>query len=79
MTMQPLFGTGFVELLTPAHILLVLVVGLLLFGKRLPEVGRHMGKRSVEMKWVPIVALIASCFIFFCTVMVVLVLSAKRN
>jgi sec-independent protein translocase protein TatA len=49
MNMHPLFAIGF-ELLSPTHILLLLVVGLLLFGKRLPEVGRSLGKGIVEFK-----------------------------
>src|SRR5580765_7091113 len=35
---------------SPMHILVVLVIGLLLFGKRLPEVGRSLGKGIVEFK-----------------------------
>ena len=34
----------------PFHILLVLVIGIVFFGKRLPEVGRFLGKRIVEFK-----------------------------
>ncbi len=33
-----------------AEIVLVLFVGLLLFGRRLPEVGRSLGKTIVEFK-----------------------------
>jgi sec-independent protein translocase protein TatA len=32
------------------HILLLLGIGILLFGKRLPEVGRSLGKGIVEFK-----------------------------
>src|SRR5437870_2276153 len=32
------------------EILLLLVVGVLLFGRRLPEVGRYLGKGIVEFK-----------------------------
>src|SRR5689334_20093146 len=47
--MHPLFG--FLEgALSPTHILIVLVVGLLVFGKRLPEIGRSLGKGIVEFK-----------------------------
>jgi sec-independent protein translocase protein TatA len=47
--MQPLFAVGF-ELLSPIHILFLLGIGILLFGKRLPEVGRSLGKGIVEFK-----------------------------
>jgi sec-independent protein translocase protein TatA len=45
----PLFGF-FEGALSPMHILVVLIVGMLLFGKRLPEVGRSLGKGLVEFK-----------------------------
>ena len=42
---------AFIEgLLSPTHILLLLAIGILLFGKRLPEVGRSLGKGIVEFK-----------------------------
>jgi sec-independent protein translocase protein TatA len=47
--MNPLLGVGF-ELFTPTHLLLLLGIGILLFGKRLPEVGRSLGKGIVEFK-----------------------------
>ena len=34
----------------PWEIIIVLVVALLLFGRRLPEVGRSLGKGIVEFK-----------------------------
>jgi len=37
-------------LLSPTHILLLLAIGILLFGNRLPEVGRSLGKGIVEFK-----------------------------
>lgn len=46
--MHPLFAIG-AELFGP-HMLILLVIGLLLFGKRLPEVGRSLGKGIVEFK-----------------------------
>jgi sec-independent protein translocase protein TatA len=46
---QPLFAIGF-ELLSPGHLLILLVIGILFFGKRLPEVGRSLGKGIVEFK-----------------------------
>jgi sec-independent protein translocase protein TatA len=47
--MSPLFAF-FEGALSPMHILLVLVIGILLFGKRLPEIGRSLGKGLVEFK-----------------------------
>jgi sec-independent protein translocase protein TatA len=38
------FGLG------PTEMLIVLIVAVLLFGKRLPEVGRSLGKGLVEFK-----------------------------
>ena len=47
--MNPLFA--FLEgALAPSHIILVLAIGVLLFGKRLPEIGRALGKTLVEFK-----------------------------
>jgi sec-independent protein translocase protein TatA len=46
--MSPLlgiFGT-----LGTSEMLLLLVLGVLLFGKRLPEVGRYLGKGIIEFK-----------------------------
>ncbi|MCS6976127.1 MAG: twin-arginine translocase TatA/TatE family subunit [Gemmatales bacterium] len=36
--------------LGPPEIIIILVVGILLFGRRLPEVGRYLGKGIVEFK-----------------------------
>jgi sec-independent protein translocase protein TatA len=47
--MSPLFGF-FEGALSPSHIIVVLVVGFLLFGRRLPEMGRSLGKGIVEFK-----------------------------
>jgi sec-independent protein translocase protein TatA len=38
------------SIFAPEHILLVLVVGILLFGRKLPEVGRSLGKTVTEFK-----------------------------
>ena len=34
----------------PMEMVIILIVGLLLFGRRLPEVGRSLGKSIVEFK-----------------------------
>ena len=34
----------------PTEMMIILVIGVLLFGKRLPEVGRSLGKGIVEFK-----------------------------
>jgi sec-independent protein translocase protein TatA len=39
---------AFLEGLGPSHVLMVLIVGLLLFGNRLPEIGRSLGKAMLE-------------------------------
>jgi len=41
---------AFFEGLGPQHVLMVLIIGLLLFGKRPPEIGRSLGKSIVEFK-----------------------------
>lgn len=41
---------AFLNMFSPMHILLFLVVALLLFGRRLPEVGRSLGKGIMEFK-----------------------------
>jgi sec-independent protein translocase protein TatA len=46
--MTPLFA--FFGLESGWHWLLLAVIGILLFGKRLPEVGRSLGKGIVEFK-----------------------------
>jgi sec-independent protein translocase protein TatA len=44
---MPLFGLF--HLGTP-EIIIILVVGVMLFGSRLPEIGRYLGKGIVEFK-----------------------------
>ena len=44
MALFGLFNLG------PAEIIVLLIVGVLLFGRRLPEVGRYLGKGIVEFK-----------------------------
>jgi sec-independent protein translocase protein TatA len=46
--MTPLFG-GFLGL-GPQELLILAVLGVLLFGRKLPEVGRYLGKGIVEFK-----------------------------
>ena len=36
--------------LGPMEIVILLVVGVMIFGRRLPEVGRYLGKGIVEFK-----------------------------
>lgn len=48
-TPSVLFGFGFGGI-GPMEMLIVGVVAVLLFGKRLPEVGRSLGKGLVEFK-----------------------------
>jgi sec-independent protein translocase protein TatA len=43
--MYPLFG-----FLTGPQLIIVLIVGVLIFGRRLPEIGRYLGKGLVEFK-----------------------------
>jgi sec-independent protein translocase protein TatA len=45
--MTPLFAFGELSLV---HWIIVAAVGILLFGKRLPEVGRSLGKGIIEFK-----------------------------
>ena len=41
---------AFIQNINAFQILLLMLLGLLLFGKRLPEVGRSLGKGIVEFK-----------------------------
>lgn len=41
---------GFLQNMSPMEMLLILGIALLLFGRRLPEVGRSLGKGIVEFK-----------------------------
>ncbi len=45
--MSPLFG--FIGL-GPVELCIVAVIGVLIFGRKLPEVGRYLGKGIVEFK-----------------------------
>jgi sec-independent protein translocase protein TatA len=46
--MSPLFA--FLGLESPMHWAILLIIGILLFGKRLPEMGRYLGKTIIEFK-----------------------------
>src|SRR5262245_44404972 len=46
--MNPLFG--FFGSLGTGEIIVLLIIGVILFGRRLPEVGRYLGKGIVEFK-----------------------------
>jgi sec-independent protein translocase protein TatA len=46
--MNPLFG-GFFNL-GGGEMIMLLILGVLLFGRKLPEVGRYLGKGIVEFK-----------------------------
>jgi sec-independent protein translocase protein TatA len=48
MSMTPLIGFGGFD--SPIHWIILIGIGVLLFGKRLPEVGRSLGKGIVEFK-----------------------------
>src|SRR5438552_17742720 len=41
---------GFFGLESPIHWAILLIIGILLFGKRLPEMGRYLGKTIIEFK-----------------------------
>jgi len=41
---------GFIQNIGPMEWIVLLVIALLLFGKRLPEVGKSLGKGIVEFK-----------------------------
>ena len=45
--MTPIFG---LFTLSPMEILIILGIGVLLFGRKLPDVGRYLGKGIVEFK-----------------------------
>ncbi len=44
--MTPLFAFGF----GTQEMIIILIIGVLLFGRKLPEVGRYLGKGIVEFK-----------------------------
>ena len=46
--MTPLFS--FIGTLGTGELIVLLIIGVLLFGRKLPEVGRYLGKGIVEFK-----------------------------
>jgi len=46
--MTPLFG--FLGSIGTTELIIILIVGVLLFGRKLPDVGRYLGKGIVEFK-----------------------------
>src|SRR5262249_23512262 len=48
ITMSPLFS--FLPNLGTGEIIVLLILGVLLFGRKLPDVGRYLGKGIVEFK-----------------------------
>jgi sec-independent protein translocase protein TatA len=45
-----MYGLAFLPNIGTTELIVLLVIGLLLFGRRLPEVGRSLGKGIVEFK-----------------------------
>ena len=48
--MAPFLPFGFIGMPGPTEMMIILAIAVLLFGKRLPEVGRSLGKGIVEFK-----------------------------
>ena len=50
MSIESMTQLGFIQNIGPMGLIAVLVIALIVFGKRLPDVARNLGKGIVEFK-----------------------------